>query len=519
MSLFKAAATVGSWTAISRILGMVREMLMTYVVGVGVVSDAFVIAFKFPNFFRRFFAEGAFHAAFVPEFSGRLSTEGREKSFAFASHIFSTMALFLCGFVLFFECFTPWIIPLIAPGFSTSEARLDLAIQFTRITFPYIFFMSLTALLGGILNTFEKFWVTSAAPILLNIAMIAALLLATQHTSDAVLTSGYFLSIAVAIAGILQLAWLYFACVRHRIIPTLTWPKINPDTKIVFQKLVPGMIGAGVMQINMLIDLQLASLLPVGALSYLYYADRLYQLPMSVFGVAMGTALLPSLSKLWRTHQKKEALNLQNKALGFVLHMNIPAAAGLILLSEPIIALLFGHGAFTPQDVLKTAPTLAAYALGLPAYVITKVLSATFFAKSDTKTPMKVAVAVIFINLALNIILMQSLQHVGLALATSLSAYIQAFILGILLHRRELFTFSKDLIYITSLSLGLTALMGGGLYALNTLLLSLWKTHIPSFIYQELCLVTISIAIGSAFYFLASYCLGGIRTIQRMAIH
>ncbi len=315
MSLIKNVATVGAWTALSRILGMLREILISHILGASFITDAFVIAFKFPNFFRRFFAEGAFSAAFVPQFSGKLATQGKGPALKMASNVMSAMALFLLGFVIVFEVLMPYLIPVLAPGFTKDSARLQLAIDYTRLTFPYIFLISITALLGGILNSFERFWVNAAAPILLNITMITALL----YGATSLCSVGLSLSLSVVIAGVLQLILLVYACHKKGCLPRLCWPHFSNDTKTILSKLGPGMLGAGVMQINMLIDLQLASLLPIGALSYLYYADRLYQLPMSIFGVAVGTALLPSLSKLWRNDEQHKAIQTQSKALVFVL--------------------------------------------------------------------------------------------------------------------------------------------------------------------------------------------------------
>jgi putative peptidoglycan lipid II flippase len=311
---------------------------------------------------------------------------------------------------------------------------------------------------------------------------------------------------------------LFVACRHYNIAPKLFLPKLTPEAVRVIKLMLPGMVGAGVMQINMLIDLQLASLLPVGAMSYLYYADRLYQLPMSIFGVAIGTALLPSLSKLWRANNRADALALQNKSLLFVLFMNMPAAAGLIVLSQPLIALLFGHGAFTAADVAQTAPTLAAYAIGLPAYVVTKVFTTTFFAQSDTKTPVKVAMYVIAANLTLNIILMSFFAHVGLALATSIAAYLQAVILGVILKRRGLFTLSKELLEFGAKIIVLSVAMGmivhsliprvmGRLYTI-TCLASFEK-------YSSVLFILVATGVGIFFYMSTSYFTGALRLIRR----
>lgn len=509
MSLLKAATTVGGWTAVSRLLGMLREILMSYFMGVGVMSDAFVVAFKFPNFFRRFFAEGAFNAAFVPYFAGKLSEDGMPAAKKMAADVFSIMAWFLFGFVILIEILTPYVIPVIAPGFSGTPERVELAISFTRITFPYILCISLTALLSGMLNSVDRFWAASAAPILLNLTMIFGLLMIPHYD----LSSGSILSISVFIAGILQLAWLYWSCAKHGLSLPLHLPMITNDVRCVIRKMIPGMIGAGVMQINLLIDLQLASFLPVGSMSYLYYADRLYQLPMSIFGVAIGTALLPSLSKLWRANNTKHALQLQNKALTFSLFMNMPAAIGLIVLSHPLIALLFGHGKFSAADVAQTAPALAAFASGLPAYVAAKVFTTTFFAQNDTRTPVKVAGFAIAGNLILNLCLMQYFLHVGLALATSISAYGQVIALGVLLKRRGLFYLTQDLIYFCIKITGLSIGMGLLIYYIPFIASYI---YIPSILkrYYDISFVLGGCTVGICFYMICSYFAGTMKVIK-----
>jgi putative peptidoglycan lipid II flippase len=509
MSLFKAATTVGGWTAISRILGMLREMLMSHYMGASIISDAFVVAFKFPNFFRRFFAEGALNAAFVPQFAGKLSEEGQESAKKMATDVFSIMAWFLFAFVLLIELLTPYVIPVIAPGFSGTPERVELAITFTRITFPYILCMSLTALLAGVLNSVDRFWAASAAPILLNITMILSLLM-IPHTT---ISSGVLLSSAVFIAGILQLAWLYWSCMRQGLALPLHLPRVTDDVRQVMRKMLPGMVGAGVMQINLLISQQFASFLPIGSMTYLYYADRLYQLPMSIFGVAIGTALLPGLSKLWRANDTNQALHLQNKALTFALFMNMPAAVGLIVLSQPLIALLFGHGKFSEADVMQTAPALAAFATGLPAYVAAKVFTTTFFARNDTKTPVKVASFSILGNIILNFCLMPFFQHVGLALATSISAYGQVVALAILLHKRGLFHLTKELMNFCVKITGLSIIMGLLIYYLPEIVSYL---YIPAILrrYRDITFVLGGCAIGVCFYMASSYLAGTIKEMR-----
>ena len=455
MQLLRAVTTVGGYTALSRIFGLVREILMSHVLGASFVADAFVVAFKLPNFFRRFFAEGAFNAAFVPQFAGRLAEKGLPPATTLAEQLFSVMTWFLLGFVVVVEIFAPTLVPLLAPGFGSTQERLTLAIEFTRITFPYIFFISLSALLAGILNSIDRFAAAAAAPILLNIMMIGALLV----FPDLGLEPGFTLSASVFLAGVIQLLWLYWACHKAHVTLRIKMPVLTTDVKKVLKLMIPGTIGAGVMQINLLVDMILASLLPAGALSYLYYADRLNQLPLSLFGVAIGTALLPPLSRYWRKNEIDKALSMQTSALEFAIQLTIPAAAGLIVLSHPLINLIFGHGHFTLDDVNATAPTLAAFATGLPAYAVGKVFSTTFFAREDTKTPVKVAILCVVSNFFLNLILMRWFQHVGMAIATSIAAWINVIVLALLLRKQKLFFFSKKLVLMTGKVFVLSTLM------------------------------------------------------------
>jgi putative peptidoglycan lipid II flippase len=365
MRLVLAVATVGGFTGLSRVFGLAREMLMSHFIGASVIADAFIVAFKFPNFFRRFFAEGAFNAAFVPEFAGVLSKNGKDEAYNLANQVFSWLTLVLCIFVGLVVLFTPSIIHIIAPGFCDTPERLYYAIEFTRITFPYILCISLAALLAGILNSLDRFAAAAATPILLNIFMIIALLMLTENP-------GFALSLGVIIAGVVQLLWLYFVAARHGFCLKLQMPRLNDSVRKILKLMVPGAIGAGVMQINIFIDMMLASTLPTGSLAYLYYADRLNQLPLSIFGVAIGTVLLPNLSKAIRNNEQKKAFILQEKSMLLGLRLSIPAAVGLIILSFPLISLIYGHGSFTEHDVNVTAPALAAFALGLPAYVLSK---------------------------------------------------------------------------------------------------------------------------------------------------
>ena len=503
MNLIRAATTVGSYTAISRVFGLVREILLSHILGAGTLADAFVVAFKFPNFFRRFFAEGAFNAAFVPQIARCLANgdaeQGRALAKELAQKVFSCLAWFLFVFVVVVELTTPHIIPLLAPGFATTPERLDLAIQFTRITFPYILFISLSALLAGVLNSLYHFAAAAAAPILLNLMMIAALVF-YPYTN---LEPGFALCWSVFLAGLVQFGWLYWVCRQLDFKFWLKWPQVTDDVKKVLKLMVPGTIGAGVMQINLFIDMMLASLLPTGSLSYLYYADRLNHLPLSIFGVAIGTALLPSLSQCWRQGDVKKAYRQQNTALNFALQLTIPATVGLIVLSYPLIDLIFGHGHFQASDVQKTAPALAAFAFGLPAYVMGKVFVTTYFACEDTSTPVKIGLICVATNLALNLLLMPFFKHVGMAIATSIAAWINTFLLAIFLKKRNLFGFPKAL-FLNTLKITFVSLLMGGLL----LYIQYWTSATGLKSMSKILEMVILVGAGGVFYLAFGYGVG-----------
>lgn len=456
MKIIRAMATVGGFTGISRIFGLVRESLLSHIIGASPITDAFLVAFKFPNFFRRIFAEGAFNASFIPQFSGQLASEGPESAKLLAERVMAVLGTTLILFVIFIVIATPWVMGVIAPGFSATPERLHMAITFTRITFPYILFISLAALLSGVLNSLDRFAAAAAAPIILNIVMIAAML--TFSYAD--LATGKALSWAVFLSGVLQLAWLYLTCWRAGFRLKIRLPRLTPEVRKVIRLMVPGAIGAGAMNINLLLDMVFASLLPSGSISFLHYADRLNQLPLSLFGIAMGTALLPSLSRQIRLGEEGKARASQGLAVEVSLQLTIPAALGLMLLSYPIIDLLYG---LKGEQITATAAALSAFATGIPAYVLSKVFVAGFFARQDTKTPVKIAIISIICNLILNIILMGPFSHVGLAMATSIAAWVNAGLLLIALHRRNWFSLTRQ-IQITGIKVLISATaMGGGL--------------------------------------------------------
>lgn len=432
MNLLRAITTVGGYTMVSRVAGLVRDVLIAAVLGAGTVADCYFVALRLPNLFRRLFAEGAFNAAFVPIFSGLVETDGKAAAKRFADEAFTVLALVLLAFTLLFEAAMPWAMYGLAPGFDAVPGKMELATEFSRISFPYLLFISLVSLQSGVLNSLGRFAAAAAAPILLNLTLIAAILAFGRSAEGA----GYALSWGLSAAGVVQFAWLARHCKRAGVPVVLVRPRLSPEVRQMGRRILPVVFGASLYQINQLIGTILASLLAEGAISYLSYADRVAQVPFGVIGIAVGTALLPMLSRQIKAGNNEAALHTQNRGLEFALLMTLPATAALIVIAGPIISVLFERGQFTATDTAATAATLAAYASGLPAYVLVRVLAPGFFARDDTVTPVRIAAAAMAVNIVLNVVLMQVWAYVGIALAGALAAWLNAGLLWLVLHRR-----------------------------------------------------------------------------------
>jgi len=432
MSLVKSTATIGSYTLISRVLGFARDITIASGLGAGLLSDAFFVAFKLPNFLRRLFAEGAFNAAFVPLFAGMLAADGEEKAKQFASEAMSFLVVLLLAVTGVFIVFMPWLMFILAPGFVNDPVKYDLTVLLTRITFPYILFISLVSLLGGILNSVNKFAAVAATPILMNLCLIIIPFLIQGWTP----TIAHGLAIAVMVSGIVQWLWLVHFARKQGMLPKLIKPRLSPDVKKLLLLIAPAALGAGVAQVNLLIDLIIASQFDSGV-SFLYYADRINELPLAVIGIAVGTALLPMLSKQIREGKNEAAYATQRHAIELALFLSVPAAMALIVLAEPIITVVYQRGAFSPSDTVATYHTLMAFAAGLPAFVLIKILAPGFYARHDTKTPFKIATLCVFLNLALNLILMVPFKWVGMAMATTIAGWVNVALMASVLTRRK----------------------------------------------------------------------------------
>ena len=451
MRLLRSSAVVGAMTMVSRVLGFLRDVLMASAVGAGPVADAFVVAFRFPNLFRRWFAEGAFNAAFVPLFSGRLEREGPDGANRFASDVLAGLLLALGVMVILAQLAMPWLMRGLAPGFYEDPVKFGLTVLLTQITMPYLLLMSVTAMVGGTLNAHGRFAAAAGAPILLNLILIAVLYWAPEDPSE----TARRLSFGVTVSGLAQAALLIWAARRSGIRLRLTRPRLTPGVKRLIALGIPGSVAAGVTQINLTIS-QIAASFQDGANALLYYADRLYQLPLGVIGIAMGVVLLPMISKRIAAGDEQGAANGLNRALEFSMALTLPAAAAMAVMPDFLVRGLFQRGEFGDQAALGTTLAVAAFAAGLPAFVLIKVLSPAFFAREDTKTPMKFAAVSMLVNIILGVGLfvgirsvsveLQNFGHVGLAAATSVAGWVNAILLAVTIARRGGLTLDQRLL-------------------------------------------------------------------------
>lgn len=418
--------TVGIWTLLSRILGFVRDIMIAGYLGTGLVAEAFLVAFSLPNLFRRFFAEGAFNMAFVPIFSKKL--ESNDDPAQFAQDAFAGMACLLTVFTTIGIIAMPALVAAMASGFMADD-RFELAVTYGRIAFPYILFISLSALLSGVLNATGRFVAAAAAPVLLNITFILALGIVALIMDPTAFDIGMSLAWAVPIGGIVQMALVYVAARRAGFPMRLRFPKITPDLKRLAFIAAPAALSGGIMQINLLVGRQVASFFD-SAVAWLNYADRLYQLPLGVVGIAIGVVLLPDLSRRLRSGDDAGGRDAFNRASELALALTIPAAIALITIPVPLVSVLFERGAFTSDDTTATAMAVAIYGLGLPAFVLQKSLQPLFFAREDTKRPFYYALAAMTINLVLAVGLSYFIGFIAAAIGTTLTSWAMVIMLA-----------------------------------------------------------------------------------------
>jgi putative peptidoglycan lipid II flippase len=437
MRLLRSTAIIGGFTLMSRLLGLVRDILLAKYLGAGVVNDALVTAVKLPNLFRRMFAEGAFNAAFVPLYARKIEEEGDAPAAEFAGQAQSALFVLVAAITIFFQLTMPWSLNLIGFGLDRvgeggAPAPYDLAVLYARITMPYLLLMSMTALLSGVLNTRDRFAAAAFAPVLLNILLIA-LMLVIGGRDISIDRIALFLAWGWTASGVLQAGLLYIAIRRGQIALPFRRPRLTPGVKRLVQLGIPGLIAAGITHINLMVSHSIATTQDSAA-SWLYYADRLYQLPLGMIGIAMGIALLPALSRALRSGDESGAMNNQNRAMEIAAALTLPATVALFLMPEFLIQGLFERGRFEGGDTIEAAKALRMFALGLPAFVLLKVLTPAFFARENTRTPMVFAGISAVVNLALGWTLFVTIGFFGLALATSVAAWVNVIGLAIVLN-------------------------------------------------------------------------------------
>lgn len=450
--------TVGGWTLVSRVTGFIRDVVMAAILGAGPIADAFLVAFRLPNHFRAIFAEGAFSAAFVPSYAKTLERDGRDAARVFANRIAGAMVLLQIVLLAIALAFTPQLVSLLAPGLTRDPARFELAVALTRITFPYLGLMALETLIAGTLNANRRFATAAAAPVLLNVCMVSALLTAALFP-----TAGHAAAWAVLAAGVLQVLLVAGDAERGGFGIRFAFPKLDETTKRFLKALGPALIGAGGVQLALFADTIIATFLPTGALSALYYADRINQLPIGVVGIAVGIVLLPEMSRRLAAGDPAGAANAQGRAIELTLLITLPFVAGAIAIPELVMRALFMRGAFTADDALAAAATLAAYGTGLIPFVLIRSFVAPFYARGDTTTPVKAALIAVLVNILLKIVLVGPLAQVGLALATSMGAWIN---LGILAFAAKCMNYASGIRSVELLMRLLIAglILGGLLY-------------------------------------------------------
>ena len=509
MSLLKATGTIGGLTMVSRVAGFARDMILARILGPGVASDAFLLAFQLPNIFRRLFAEGAFSAAYVPMFSRRLHGEGGQASAEdFSSDVLSVFVPLLILFTALFEIAMPGVIWLMASEYQDIPGKFELTVALARITFPYILFMSLVSLLTGILNSLSRFAPGASFPILLNLVLIVALLLGDhlRGTTGNDELVAYILAIAVAIGGVVQLLWLWFWTHRAGIRLVIRRPRLTREVKELGIIILPAVFGAGVYQINQLVQLFFVTRLPNGSLSYLAFADRLNQLPLGIIGIALGTAILPALSRYIGGEDRKGADRLQSNAIELSMLLTLPAAAALAVCAGPFVSAFFLGGRFGAADAAITADVVAALVAGLPAYVLIKVLTPSYFARKDTKTPVWAAVAALSVFVLFNLLFIERFGIVGLAAATAAGAWLNSFLLYAILVRRDHYRIDPALGARLLRQLAATAAMVAALWPLRGWL---WPYFSGSILERALAIGTL-VGAGAFIYFGVAFMIGAI---------
>lgn len=497
MSLVRKFASVGGATMASRVLGFVREALIGAALGAGPVADAFYAAFRFPNLFRRVFAEGAFNTAFIPLFAKEVEGGGMAAARRFGEEVLAVLITVLLVLSALAMVFMPALVgTIIAPKFADTPDKFDLTVLMTRIMFPYLFCMSLVAMLSGVLNSFRRYFLAALVPVLLNVILIAVLLSGligglSQYETGLAMAWGVFVS------GFAQLGLIWYGVRREGFGLSLTVPKMTPSVKRLLILMGPAVLTGGVTQINLLVGQIIASAQD-GAIALLNYADRINQLPLGVIGIAIGVVLLPELSRALKAEDEEEVAHLQNRSLEFALGLTVPAAVGFMIIPGLIISLVYERGAFTAETTDLAAAALAAFAVGLPAYVLIKVFSPAFFAREDMKTPFWFSAIAVAINIAGSLLMFPYIGHVGIAVATSISAWANTILLAAALWYRASFRPSAATLHRVLMIVVASAVMGGLLW-IGDIWLSDWLRS--GFLMIRLISLLALIATSAVFYF------------------
>ena len=495
MNLIKSTGTFGFYTVISRLLGYLRDILIAIFLGTGLLADAFFVAFRIPNTFRRLFAEGTFNAAFVPSYSSEIR-KGKRESKNFANDIFNLLFLGLLFLTILIEIFMPVFISMIAPGFIGDFEKMEVAINLTRITFPFLFFICLASFFSAILNYHNRFASAAAAPIILNIVLILILIFSKSIGDKLV----YYLSYGVTLAGLLQLLFLYIFVKKYFLLKFKFKLKINNKVKFFFKKLLPSIFSSGVTQINILIGTIIASF-QASAVSYLYYADRIYQINLAIAGIAIGIVILPQLSKYIQARKRNKILLIQNKALELSLFLSLPATFALVIGSEQIISALFGYGSFDQKSVNNSGLVLYYFALGLPAFALIKVFSSFFFANHDTKTPFVISLISVTLNILISVYYFKQIGFIIIPIATSISSWFNSILLSLFLKNRKLFSFNKK--FFINLIKIITASMLMGLFF--NFLLNFFQNELSFDKSIKSLYLILSVTLGLLFYLIICY--------------
>lgn len=499
MKRFLKSAFITSFgTLLSRLSGYARDIAIANYLGSGFYSDVFFMAFRIPNFFRKIFAEGAFNSAFTPIFASGIELHGKSKMMIFARNIYSILLYSLLILTLLAELGMPFVMYIMAPGYVDDPEKFEMITALTKITFPYLIFISLVSPMSGILNTFNKFFATSITPVVLNGVLVAFTVVFAGSSERAM---AFVLSYGVFFAGIAQLIWILFFTFRERVFLYPTFPRLTSTTKKFFQKFFNSFLSSGIMQVNSIIDSIIATLIPGSAVSILYYSDRISQFPLSLIGTAIGISILPVLSKtLGKNGNLEDAQSIQEDSIFLACFLGIPSSVGLFLLANLVVQVLFQRGEFTAQNTLQVASVLKIYAIAIPFFILSKILQTIFYAKKDTYTPMKNSLYCLIINSVASLALVFVIGARGIAIATTLSSIFATISLLIKLIKTKTFVFS-DILQLKLLKILYTSIIMG--VAIVSLKAFLGRFSMPAFI--ELA---VNISISGAIYFLLSFILG-----------